>query len=194
MITSHDRSGYIGASDVIFVIGNWKTKTWEKWWLQKLGVNQDHFNNRYTIAGTNWEHRILDSLQIPDLEKDRQIIIEDLRLRVNLDGNTPHRIKEVKTYKMNGISGDIERFKASQCPQRYWKQVQVQMFGSKIFGADIVAYGLEEADYDNFLRPIDIRRRQEIPVEYDRKWIEKTYLPKHLILADCLKRGVFPNV
>ena len=89
MITNHDRSGYIGASDTDKVIGNWRSKTWEKWWMQKLGINRDHFENEYTKAGTNWEHRILDSLQLPNLEKDKQIIIEDLRLRVNLDGNTP---------------------------------------------------------------------------------------------------------
>ena len=40
MIVSHDRSYYIGASDTDKVIGNWKTKTWEKWWLQKIGINQ----------------------------------------------------------------------------------------------------------------------------------------------------------
>ena len=185
MIASNDRSGYIGASDVQFVIGNWKTKTWEKWWMQKLGINADHFDNRYTVAGTNWEHRILDSLHLPDLEKDNQIIIEDLLLRVNLDGNTPFRIKEVKTYQWA---------KGFKCPQKYRNQTQVQMFGSEIFGADIVAYGLVEADYDNFLREIDPQRRQEIPVEYDKKWVETVYLPKHLILADCLKRGVFPYV
>ena len=185
MIASQDRSGYIGASDVQYVIGNWRTKTWEKWWLQKLGINRDHFENEYTKAGTNWEHRILDSLQLPGLEKDRQFIIEDIRLRVNLDGNLPNRIKEVKTYQWA---------KGFKCPQKYKNQVQVQMFGSKIFGADIVAYGLEEADYKNFLRDIDPRRRQEIPVAYDPKWIETVYLPKHMILADCLKRGVFPHV
>jgi hypothetical protein len=185
MIASHDRSGYIGASDVQYVIGNWKTKTWEKWWMQKLGINTDHFDNRYTLAGTNWEHRILDSLNLPNLEKDKQFIIEDLRLRVNLDGNLPDRIKEVKTYQWA---------KGWKTPQKYINQVQVQMFGSGIHGADIVAYGLEEADYDNFLRDLDRRRLQEIPVVYDQKWIETVYLPKHRILADCLKRGVFPNV
>ncbi len=194
MIADRDRSGYIGASDVQYVIGNWKTKTWEKWWMQKLGINTDHFDNRYTKAGTNWEHRILESLHIPNLEMDRQFIIEDLRLRVNLDGNTPTRNKEVKTYKLDGISGDVQRLKASECPARYWKQVQVQMFGSKIFGTDIVAYGLEEADYNNFLRDIDPDRLKEIPVDYDQRWIESVYLPKHMVLADCLKRGVFPNV
>lgn len=186
MISNQDRSGYFGASDVQFVIGNWKTKSWEKWWMQKLGINTDHFENRYTIAGTNWEHRILDSLNIPGLEKDRQFIIEELRLRVNLDGNTPTRNKEVKTYKLeNGWS---------KTPQKYINQVQVQMFGSKIFGTDIVAYGLEPADYDNFLRDIDPNRLKQHPVDYDPKWIDTVYLPKHMILLDCLKRGVFPYV
>lgn len=191
MITDHDRSGWIGASDVMFVVGNWKTKTWEKWWMQKLGINADHFDNRYTLAGTNWEHRILESLHLPDLEMDKQIIIEDLRMRINLDGNTPDRVKEVKTYQW------AKGWKKT--PPKYINQTHVQVFGSRlsgmgIEGADIVAYGLEEADYDNFLRDLETGRLQEIPVEYDRKWIDTVYLPKHLILCDCLKRGVFPNV
>ena len=186
MIASQDRSGYIGASDVQYVIGNWKTKTWEKWWMQKLGINQDHFENEFTKAGTNWDHRILDSLQLPNLEKDKQIIIEDLRLRVNLDGNTPVRIKEVKTYQWE------KGWKKT--PQKYINQVQVQMFGSKIFGADIVAYGLVPEDYNNYLRELDPGRLQQIPVAYDPKWVETVYLPKHMILCEALKRGVFPNV
>jgi hypothetical protein len=185
MITSHDRSYYIGASDTDKVVGNWKTKTWEKWWLQKIGVNQDHFDNRYTIAGTNWEHRILESLHIEDLELDKQFIIEDLRLRVNLDGNTPDRIKECKTFKWE---------KGFKVPKKYRDQVQVQMFCSGIHEADIVAYGLVEEDYDNFFREIDTGRLQEHPIEYDPKWIYTVYLPKLRILADCLKRGVFPCV
>lgn len=191
MITDHDRSGYFGASDVQYVIGNWKTKSFEKWWMQKLGINNDHFDNRYTLAGTNWEHRILKSLNLPDLELDRQIIIEDLRLRVNLDGNTSHRIKEAKTYQW------AKGWKKT--PQKYINQTHVQVYGAwmsgmEIEGADIVAYGLEEADYDNYLRPIDPQRLKEHPVIYDHKWMETIYLPKHMILLDCLKRGVFPNV
>ena len=191
MITDHDRSGWIGASDVQYVIGNWKTKTWEKWWMQKLGINTDHFDNKFTIAGTNWEHRILESLQLPDLEMDKQIIIEDLRLRVNLDGNTPFRIKEVKTYQWEKGW--------NKTPQKHINQTHVQVYsswlvGMEIEGADIVAYGLEPADYDNFLRPLDPGRLQQIPVTYDPKWVETVYLPKHLHLADCMKRGVFPNV
>ena len=186
MIASYDRSGWIGASDTDKVIGNWNTKTWEKWWMQKLGINNDHFENRYTLAGTNWEHRILDALHLPNLEKDKQIIKEELRLRVNLDGNTPFRIKEVKTYQWD------KGWKKT--PIKYINQVQVQMFASGIHESDIVAYGLETADYDNFLREIDPRRLQQFPVVYDPNWIDSVYLPKLRILADCLKRGVFPNV
>ena len=180
-----DRSGWIGASDVQFVIGNWKTKTWEKWWLHKIGIDKSHFDNRYTLAGTQFEHRILESLHIPGMVLDRQILNEDLLLRVNLDGDTGARIYECKTYKLcNGW----------KCPVKYRNQTQVQMFASGITGADIVSYGLEDADYDNFLRDIDPSRIKKDPVEYDRRWIESVYLPKHRILADCLKRGAFPNV
>lgn len=186
MITDQDRSYYFGASDTDKIIGNWKTKTWEKWWMQKIGINKDHFENEHTKAGTNWEHRILDSLHLPNLEKDRQIIIEELRLRVNLDGNTPFCIKEVKTYQWE------KGWKKT--PPKYINQVQVQMFASNIYVADIVTYGLEPADYKNYLRDLDPRRLQEIPVKYDPNWIETVYLPKLRILADCLKRGVFPYV
>lgn len=186
MIASHDRSGWIGASDTDKVIGNWGTKTWEKWWMQKLGINNDHFDNEYTKAGTNWEHRILDSLHLPDLSYDKQLIIEDLRLRVNLDGNTPFRIHEVKTYQWE------KGWKKT--PKKYIDQVEVQMFASSIHDAEIDAYGLVPEDYKNYLRDLDPSRLQAIPVAYDPKWIESVYLPKLRILADCLKRGVFPNV
>ncbi len=184
MITNHDRSGYFGASDTDKIVGNWKTETWKKWWMQKLGVNTEQFDNRYTIAGTNWEHRILDSLGLPDLEKDKQIIIEGLKLRVNLDGNTPRRIKEVKTYQWA---------KGFKMPKKYIQQVQVQMFASGIHEADVVTYGLLEADYDNFLRPLDRDRLKEHPVVYDPAWIERVYLPKLRILARALSEGVMPR-
>lgn len=186
MITDHDRSGWIGASDTAMVVGNWSTKSFEKWWMQKLGINRDHFDNEFTRAGTNWEHRILDSLNLPNLEKDKQILIEELRLRVNLDGNTPFRIKEVKTYQWE------KGWKKT--PKKYIDQVQVQMFASTIHEADIVAYGLEPADYKNYLRGLDPGRLQEIPVIYDHNWVKTVYLPKLMTLADCLKRGAFPHV
>lgn len=194
MISDLDRSGWIGASDVMYVVGNWKTKTFENWWMQKLGINSSRFRNEYTEAGTNWEHKILDSLGIPGLEKDRQIRIEELLLRVNLDGNTRDRIKEVKTYKFYADTGDAAKLKNGIAPRKYWSQVQVQMYASGIYGADIVAYGLEPLDYRNFLREVDRGRLREIPVLYDPGWVETVYLPKHRILADCLRRGVFPDV
>lgn len=184
MISSKDRSGYIGASDTKYVIGNWKTKTFEKWWLQKLGISNSHFDNKYTMAGNNFEHKIIDALGIPNIEKDKQIIKG--RLRINLDANTKEKIHEVKTY--NYEKGfDIKRHKD------YENQVQVQMYGSGIHKAEIDAYGLLEEDYDNYFNDIDKNRLSVFQIEYNEKWINEEYLPKLKYLEECLEKGTFPN-
>lgn len=194
MITDHDRSGWIGASDVQYVLGNWNTKTWEKWWMTKLGLNRKHFENESTKAGTNWEHKILDSLHIDGLIKDKQILLPEILLRVNLDGNTAGRIYECKTYKIGSNAASVRQLEQGICPPGYRHQVQVQMYASKIYGADVVAYGLLPEDYNNYLRSVDPGRRKLIPVTYDPNWIEKVYLPKHMILCEALKRRAFPYV
>lgn len=183
MIESKDRSGFFGASDTDKIIGNWKTATFEKWWMQKIGINRDHFDNKYTSAGTHMEHRILESLGIP-MELDKQIILEDLMLRVNLDGNDVDTIYECKTYKHeNGF----------KLPKKYINQVQVQMFASGLRKAKIIVYGLMEEDYDNYFLPIDLTRRDEILISYDERWVNEVYLPKLKCLAECLKEGRFPT-
>lgn len=182
MIQSQDRSYYIGASDTSMVVGNWTTKTFENWWLEKLGLNKNSFSTEATKAGNNYEHKILDSLEIENLQKDKQIIID--RLRVNLDENTDTCIYEVKTHKSE------KEFKVSK---QYWRQAQVEMYASKIHKLFIVAYALEEQDYNNYFNEIDKKRIQLIPIEYDEKFIESEYLPKLQILSKCLKKGVFPN-
>ena len=182
MIASHDRSGYFGASDTPFIIGNHKTATFEKWWMQKIGINRDRFDNRYTSAGTHYEHRILESLGIP-MELDKQIILEDLLLRVNLDGNDTDTIYECKTYKFE---------KGFKLPKKYKEQVQVQMYASGFRRAKIIAYGLKEEDYDNYFNPIVPERRSEFVIEYDERWINEVYLPSLKFLAECLKEGRFP--
>lgn len=183
MIASKDRSLYFGGSDVSYIVGNWKTKTFEKWWMQKIGINTDHFDNKYTLAGTHYEHRILESLGIP-MELDKQIIIEDLRLRVNYDGFATDCIYECKTFI------NEKGFKVSK---KYKEQVQVQMFASGIRKAKIIAYGLEEGDYDNFFHPIEKDRRHEFIVEYDEKWINTVFLSRLKYLKKCLIEGRMPT-
>lgn len=150
--------------------------------MQKIGINRDHFDNKYTLAGSHFEHRILESLGIP-MELDKQIILEDLRLRVNLDGNTEDTIFECKTYKYE---------KGFKMPRKYINQVQVQMFASGLRKAKIIVYGLQDKDYDNYFNDIDPRRRDEILITYDERWVNEVYLPKLTYLAECLKEGRFP--
>lgn len=185
MISNHDRSGYIGASDTKYVVGNWNTQTFANWWLKKQGIDTSHFDNKYTLAGTNYEHKIIDFLNIDNIEKDKQIIVG--RLRVNLDANTEKKIYEIKTYQYEK-GFDLKRHKD------YIQQVQVQMYASGIHSAEIVAYGLEEKDYDNYFNDIDEERVSRYEIPYDEEWINEVYLPRYRIIEKCLIEGSFPNV
>lgn len=164
------------------VVGNWTTKTFEKWWLEKLGLNKNDIKTEAMQTGTNYEHKILDALKIDGLEKDKKIITD--RLRVNLDGNTDTCIYEVKTHNIE------KEFKVSK---QYWRQAQVEMFASNIHKLYIVAYGLQENDYKNYFNKIDKNRIKLLQVDYDEKFITEEYIPKLEILTRCLKEGVFPQ-
>ena len=182
MIHDHDRSGWFGASDIDKIVGNWKTQTFMKWWMVKEGLIRETFVNDAMLAGTNLEHRILDSLGF-DMHYDRQIIIPELKLRVNLDGEVDETIYECKTFKNeNGF----------KLPKKYIQQVNVQLFASNFRTAFIVAYGLEDDDYKNYYRPIDRERLSLYEIEYDEKWVNEKFLPRLEYLAECLERGLFP--
>lgn len=186
MIQVQDRSGWFGASDTKYIMGNWNTKTFKSWWMKKLGLDTSHFTNTAMNAGTYYEHAILDAIGVP--RKDHQIIIPEYKLRINLDGDGIGRLDEVKTYNCEN------EFKVSKA---YWQQVQVQMFGKlteekALPNARIWAYGLKAEDYKNFFNPIDKGRLKDYPIEYDGAFIGK-FLIRVKYLADCLERGVFPD-
>lgn len=183
MISNKDRSGYFGASDVAYIVGNRNTATFARWWMQKMGINRDQFDNKFTSAGTHFEHRILESLGIP-MQYDRQFFIEDLLLRVNLDGNDKDTIYECKTYQWE---------KGFKLPKKYIQQVQVQMFATGFRQAQIVTYGLTDKDYDNYFNPIDPQRRGTIWIEYDEPWVNAILIPKLEYLSQCLREGRFPE-
>jgi len=187
MIRNKDRSGWFGASDTSMIMGNWKTKTFEKWWLEKCGVSSRIFHSKAMQTGTHLEHRILDHLGIK--RRDRQIRQRLLRLRVNLDGETPEEIIEVKTHSS-------ETFKVSKA---YWQQCQVEMFASGLYFCKqkkcrIVAYRVLPEDHKNYFLPIVPERISIYPICYDQDWILNQYLPRLRYLKKCLKRGSWPDV
>lgn len=185
MIASQDRSGWFGASDTRIIMGNWNTKTFQTWWMTKLGLHSGGFVSDAMYAGTYYEHRILDA--VGAVRKDHQILIPELLLRVNLDGDGPGRIWEVKTHSAD---------KAFKVSKAYRDQVIVQMFAKKheegkTPKAEIVAYGLAEGDYKNFFHPIDKGRLTRHPVEYDIDFIGQ-FIPKVKHLKKCLEEGRWP--
>ena len=180
MIHSKDRSGWFGASDTSIICGNWNTKTFQRWWLVKLGVRTNDFESLQMKTGTALEHRILQHIGVTKM--DRQIRIRRYRLRVNLDGESDI-IHEVKTHGK-------DKFKLTT---PYWQQAQVEMFATGK-GLEIVAYRLLPEDYKNWFLPIDKDRIERIPIKYDREWIHETYLPRLMALRDCLVRRSWPEV
>lgn len=183
MIQDHDRSGYFGASDVSFIMArNLNTPTFRNWWMTKIGMSHNGFESISMNAGTNKEHQILDSLGIP-MTFDRQIIIEDIKLRVNLDGDNGIKIFECKTHKAEN---------PYKCPLNHKRQVNVQMFASGLQEAEIVSYGLLEEDYNNYFLPIDRKRRKETPVKYDKQFLSD-FEKRITWFADCLRKGVMPQ-
>ncbi len=183
MIFSKDRSYYIGASDTSYVVGNWETASFAKWYGTKLGIYESNFTNDSMLAGTAYEHRILESLKIKNLEMDKQIIKG--RLRVNLDGNTKEEIYEVKTHNNN------KKFVVSKS---YRNQVNVEMYAFDIRKAKIVSYALNEEDYKNFYNDIDDERICFYKIEYDKEFIDSIYIPRFCYLSICLEKGRFPNI
>lgn len=186
MIHDHDRSGWFGGSDTAMICGNWKTKTFQRWWMQKLGLRTDHYSNAAMNAGSYFEHAILDCIGAQ--RKDHQILIPELSLRINLDGDGIGLLYEVKTHSAD------KPFKVTKA---YWQQVQVECFAKQVEegmlpDAQIVSYGLTAEDYKNFFRAVDQERIGYHPVEYDPDFISE-YLRRVQILQRCMLDGVFPT-
>lgn len=183
MIRQKWRSRYMGASDTDKVVGNWKTKTWVHWWDEKSGlVLPSTYQSRAMLAGTFKEHQILK--HIGSEEMDKQIIIEPLRLRVNLDGNTGKHIDEVKTHSID------KEFKVSKT---YWRQCQTEMFAMESDDLTIVSYALVPDDYDNYYLDIDPARLQVHKIERDDTFIDTLLVPRLGVLSECLRKGRYPQ-
>ena len=184
MLRNKSRNNWIGASDTHYVLGNWATKTFLQWWLIKLGVTKNDFSNVYTMAGNAYERRIAQSLGLK-MKFDRCVKIPKLRLRVNLDSETNDCIYEIKTHKATEKNWEL--------PKNYWQQCQVQMFATGKHKCKLVAYPMEEENYDNFFLEVDKDKVEVFEITYDVQWVQTEYLPRLVYLVECLKKRKTPN-
>jgi len=183
MISNKDRSGWFGASETRCIVGNYETKSFRSWWLEKLGLRINNLTNLSMMAGTNYEHKILDAV-VPFARKDHQILIPELKLRVNYDGDTNDAVHEVKTYSWK---------RGFKLHSYYQQQVWVQQYAKRVARGMIISYGLMANDYKNFFNDIDMNRVGFHPIMYSEEFIEATYLPRLRYLCDCLERTALPK-
>ena len=184
MLKSKDRSKYWGASETSKIVGNWDTKTFMELYLVKLGVTENNFTNTYLMAGNVYERKIAESLGLK-MKYDRCVKLPKLRLRVNLDAETKDCIYEIKTHKATEREWKV--------PLAYWQQCQVQMFATGKHKCKLVAYPMEEENYDNFFLEVDKKKVEVFEIAYDENWIQTEYLPRLVYLAECLKKRKTPN-
>lgn len=178
MITDKSRDYYIGASDTRFVMMSFDTKTFQRWWQVKIGADENEIESIYTIAGNIYEQRILDEIFVP--YRNEQFFVG--QLRVNLDGRTDQEVVEVKTSKKPYTKVKTD----------HWQQVQVEMFATCMTRARLVAYEMQDADYE-YIREIDLDRLKTFPIEYDEAWITNEYLPRFNYLTWCFKEEIKPG-
>lgn len=169
MIKDKDRKWWFGASDSKMILTpNHSTQTWQSWWRVKCGIDEQEFKgNRYTEAGDRFEHPILKCFD-ENMNMDRQILLEELRLRVNYDGDLDGNIFEVKTHRAD---------KPFEVTPYIYDQVQTQMYVWKETRDDfkhlyILSYGLTERDYANHDPSVD-------DIDYSRIKIQKIKYNRH---------------
>lgn len=150
MIKNQDRSGWFGASDTCHMMGSFQTRTFAVSGWKSRGCGKTRSVRRRCWPGPRMSTGFWAAIGVRQM--DRQIKKRSLRLRVNLDGETPERIEEVKTHA-------APVFHLSRA---YWMQAQVEMFAANK-PLEIVAYRLEPEDYGNFYRPIDPERITPAP-------------------------------
>lgn len=207
MITNLDRSGWVGASDIYTLISSRRIKkttqadgsvieteypSWAKFKAVKLGLLKPRsVKTKSMKAGDLYEKPILDAYG-QDLQYGKTLLVPELALRVNLDGNTNEHIPtiiEVKTYKQ--VNGGIDR----ALMKRYYQQVQCQAFAwEQLYNVrpriEIRSYALNEDDYaaarEGYALPIDYRRLESREVKYDEYFINMKLYPAVKEFADWL--------
>jgi hypothetical protein len=186
MITNLDRSGWFGASDTNIICTSWETKTFQNWWLEKLGIRVNGFHNVYMDTGNIVERQIIDKINELTGRRIRYGKYPKYnfkyRLRVNYDGLWWFPI-EVKTTK--------EMF--SKIPIAYWRQCQTLMFSDKADICELWAYELLEDEYSRpYYLDIDPDRLKMFTVERDDEFIRRN-CETLLYLKHCLKQRHFPD-
>ena len=186
MIKNKNRSNWFGASDTSYIMGNYDTYSFSKWWFEKLGIFDNNFKNKYTETGNAYEHKIsklVENKYKVKLKLDKQIKIKKLKLRVNFDASHKNFNVEIKT--RNKIW--------KNAPKNYWQQVQVQMFADNKQKTILATYLVDEEYYNNWFLKLDKNRYEDYIIDYDKEWINKEYLPRLKYLCYCLKNKLVPN-
>lgn len=199
MIHSHDRSKWVGASDIdelIALYNSDKANAHSNFVAVKTGlIENPNIKSIYMTAGDLYERQIVDYSEVDSVEYDKSIEVPKYSLRVNLDGNTSSKIIEAKTKK---FAGEVYFDRRNPLWKRYYLQVQTQMFAwREFYGEDVSAvikcYYLDNFDYEAVKEykkplPIDPERLEIIPIKYDEFTVNNMIVPALEFISPYLSK------
>lgn len=188
--TTSDRWRYVGGSEANMIYMNYNTKTFKKWWSNKLaGLPEREFNNKRMSVGTILEHDIIDLYE----QKNNVVGIREASkvkgiARANTDYILGDKVSDVKATEKA-----FEWFLNERVPINYKRQLIHYMYVFELNKASIIAYQVDDELLNEPFQELNENKLFEIPVKITEKDI--TEHKKRLdYLEHCRDMNVFPEV
>lgn len=187
--TTTDRHLYIGGSEANNIYANYNTKTFKKWWSQKLsGFYDESYRNLAMDVGTILEHDIVDLYEaiyqvkgVRDKSKTKGIA------RANTDYIQGDAVKDVKA-----TTKAFEWYLKDTVPINYRRQLLHYCYVFDLDQASIIAYQVDDDVLDDPFAELVPAKLYEIDVP-----IEQVQLIEHQqkleYLAFCKDMNIFPK-
>ncbi len=187
--TTNDRHKFIGGSEANMIYLNYKSKTFVKWWSEKLaGVPSEPYNNLSMSVGTILEHDVVDLYEsvhgvkgIRDKQEIKGIA------RANTDYIISGKVSDVKV-----TTKAFEWYLKDKVPLNYKRQLIHYLHVFDYDQASIIAYQVDDGVMENPFGELSQGRLYEIEVPISAKEIEE-HKKKLEYLSFCKEMNIFPE-
>ena len=188
MVTKN-RGLYIGGSEANMIYMGYHTKTFKKWWTQKLlGVHLPSHSNRNMSVGTILEHEILDLYEFINQVKGERGLS---KIKGIARGNTDYII-DGKVVDVKATKSAYDWFLSGTVPIAYRRQLIHYCYVFGLSKASILAYQVDDDLLVNPFQELDEKKLFEIEVEITSDKL-KEHERRLNILEECRDKNEFPE-
>lgn len=199
MISSQDRTGWIGGSDAIRLYADFESKTFINWWEErKTGNRGFSLDNEHIDAGNILEGPILEYLGIPEKYWSVKQSLEGTMAGVNTDALYKGCVEEIKTMMLSTL---IDKYviAGNKISKVYRAQLLHAMICTGTSKARIHIMGLTEAEKRWPFSAIPLIPERLYTFEFtlddfnEENFNPEDHLSRIKYLSQCFERGVRPT-